>query len=1374
MKLKSFLSAMLLLCVSVYMMGAQTVTTVEQVGTGTKTTGSNVDYVITSTTPFKNSSSYVSINSKTSVVIIQNVKPSVFLSMSNGFSQIKISGTTAVNGTNCQVRMYNKGTIILPYAEGDGTAILTTYTGTNQSGTSYTNYSTGHSGGFMKTLTDADGLNNIKSFTLKRGYMVTFATGTAGWGYSRCFIAAYEDLTMNLPTVLAGNVSSYRVFPFFNFSKSSVGDNTDVTAHRALNSTGGYTWGMGQDMGPDVECVVNHIYEDWPSASACGSQNYTPHMKTNNEPRNSSDDHPQDLETILGNWQNLMRTGMRLGSPTSWDGSDYWNGTGFIKGFLDEIDARGWRCDFVDAHCYWNEYNFTYLESMWWPNMHRPIWVSEWVWGASWNSNGCFASGQTESTIVSTTSNILSTLNNSAHVERYFYWNSEADISKIYKSGALTTLGQTYAATDGGLGYNASYEFVPTVVINRPYDLTGSINGSNVSLNWYSPNGDMCNTVKIQYKTANATTWNTLATQHPADKTSKNDVQNTFSGTLANAGNYIWRVVETYESTEYASDVFSTTVAQNDDLNYLPSNLGDYYFQFYSKEANTDLCWAVAESGNDRVQYKAANSTDKYQLWCIENNSANGGYSFRNLGEPGYLINTNSDAPWNFVTRNSDYTIASAETAFLPIYYSDGYWVVKNIVANMYVGLWDNDKSFAAGEVLAANRTNPTGNTDSADRIGIRAIPRADLNSTLGISAGETPSVGTSYYIYNADAGKFLVNGNSYGTRASLGASGLLWTMQQHPTTGLYTFLNNSNSKYLFVTEADGMYVDGADSNGATIGSVDVTSTYLTNANFANATAATANVGTANNTTATSVTGWTGVASGWHGSAVFSYGSSYYLQATGIGTPPTADPNGNTSGKCLGIVAAWANGTTYYYQSVTLPAGDYTLTIPVYNAGGTNNGTSYIGWVPDSGTSSVTSTTATTVGSWVTQTINFSLAAATTGKICLGYVVTTDAGSASNPHLFFSGVTLTKNDYTPTNDGNQRYFQLNQDSDGYYTIQVNPNSTNFGTAAMGTRYVGFVGDLAGTPYVLPCPLESYHSGVGNKWLFMNETAYNLYKNAINGASSYRQEMWAYVRAAKAKGIGNEEIAIYENPESTVADIMTAQNSLKAKLLALEATENAPVDYSFLLGNADCGSTTFEGWNADGDWSSNTTFYHNGDALLTNRFYEIWVGSGSQLGNRTLSQSVTDLPAGKYQLALDIVATQQGNANLTVTGVNLFLGDQSVSCATANGVPQCFTTPTFEVSNGATVTMGLEISSTTANWVAFDNFRLLYLGPTNNEVVGDITGDGNLTTADVIALVNYLLGRSNNGVVNEDATDVDGNGVKNLADLTKLIHILLGK
>ena len=184
-------------------------------------------------------------------------------------------------------------------------------------------------------------------------------------------------------------------------------------------------------------------------------------MKANNEPANSADDHPQSVADILANWENMMRTGMRLCTPSSWDGSDYWNGTGtIIKVFLDSIDARGWRCDIVDAHCYWPEGNFSHLANYWWPNYHRPIWISEWIWGASWNGNGCWGSGVTDAQILSTTKNILNNLNSMGCVERYAYWNSESK-GHIYENGALTELGKYYAAMNTGLGYNPTYEKVP-------------------------------------------------------------------------------------------------------------------------------------------------------------------------------------------------------------------------------------------------------------------------------------------------------------------------------------------------------------------------------------------------------------------------------------------------------------------------------------------------------------------------------------------------------------------------------------------------------------------------------------------------------------------------------------------------------------------------------------------------------------------------------------------------------------------------------------------------------------------------------------------------------------------------------------------------
>ena len=155
------------------------------------------------------------------------------------------------------------------------------------------------------------------------------------------------------------------------------------------------------------------------------------HMQTNNEPGNSADDHPQSVETVLNNWENLMATGMRLCSPSSHDGSLSW-----LEQFMAEIDKRGWRCDILDMHCYWPEWNLNNALKDYYNKYKRPIWVSEFVWGASWNNNGIFAtdrsfSKENQQKNYDVMSKVLTNWNSFDYVERYAYWNSEADCSKL-------------------------------------------------------------------------------------------------------------------------------------------------------------------------------------------------------------------------------------------------------------------------------------------------------------------------------------------------------------------------------------------------------------------------------------------------------------------------------------------------------------------------------------------------------------------------------------------------------------------------------------------------------------------------------------------------------------------------------------------------------------------------------------------------------------------------------------------------------------------------------------------------------------------------------------------------------------------------------
>ena len=198
----------------------------------------------------------------------------------------------------------------------------------------------------------------------------------------------------------------------------------------------------------------------------------------------------------------------------------------------------------------------------------------------------------------------------------------------------------------------------------------------------------------------------------------------------------------------------------------------------------------------------------------------------------------------------------------------------------------------------------------------------------------------------------------------------------------------------------------------------DVTSTYLTNANFETDEALTGTYLYGYGKDGSpygfqTITGWTSVVTnGDNGNAsypnsgmaagVFSYGSSTQLKGNSKAAPAT-NPNGEATGKCFGFFGVWGCGG-YYYQDVTLVAGKYTITVPMYNQSGTQANTTYTGFFPTSGTNQTVAVNPT-VGSWVNQTVTFTLATDTEGQIRIGYQ-STGSGSGANPMLFIDCVKI--------------------------------------------------------------------------------------------------------------------------------------------------------------------------------------------------------------------------------------------------------------------------------------------------------------------------------------------------------------------------------
>ena len=116
------------------------------------------------------------------------------------------------------------------------------------------------------------------------------------------------------------------------------------------------------------------------------------------------------------------------------------------------------------------------------------------------------------------------------------------------------------------------------------------------------------------------------------------------------------------------------------------------------------------------------------------------------------------------------------------------------------------------------------------------------------------------------------------------------------------------------------------------------------------------------------------------------------------------------------------------------------------------------------------------------------------------------------------------------------------------------------------------------------------------------------------------------------------------------------------------------------------SPSDEGWNKDG------TVYA-----------EKWVSSSWTLPDVKLSQTVTGLPQGSYTVKVYAHAVNQsGNPEIT-KGVSFFAGLNEVQVG-AGGEYRI----NVIVTDGR-LDLGMKVSSTDANWVACDNFRLYYHG-----------------------------------------------------------------
>ena len=166
-----------------------------------------------------------------------------------------------------------------------------------------------------------------------------------------------------------------------------------------------------------------------------------------------------------------------------------------------------------------------------------------------------------------------------------------------------------------------------------------------------------------------------------------------------------------------------------------------------------------------------------------------------------------------------------------------------------------------------------------------------------------------------------------------------------------------------------------------------------------------------------------------------------------------------------------------------------------------------------------------------------------------------------------------------------------------------------------------------------------------------------------------------------------------------------------------------------------------GWTISGGDNTRgyneSSYYTNDEVGVTvDGFIEAW-HDVDILEDGEIWQTLPDLPAGRYRLEVDAIACRQMDETTEVTGVSLFAGSLSRPMATEADKPQSFFLE-FENPFQKDVRIGVRTRNTTANWIAVDNFRLIYIGPSDLYMPESITSTSSET--DLVYLYNVETGK----------------------------------
>ncbi|WP_340112584.1 LamG-like jellyroll fold domain-containing protein [Maribellus mangrovi] len=353
---------------------------------------------------------------------------------------------------------------------------------------------------------------------------------------------------------------------------------------------------------------------------------------------------------------------------------------------------------------------------------------------------------------------------------------------------------------------------------------------------------------------------------------------------------------------------------------------------------------------------------------------------------------------------------------------------------------------------------------------------------------------------------------------------------------------------------------------------------------------------------------------------------------------------------------------------------------------------------------------------------------------------TQDGNPIANQYIFsttWEGVGHLFCDNNPDNPTNENIHFNMVETDAvnhHFTIQ---NEDTWG-GYVADQFVGTTADAieyrAGYSNRVDYDITSADDYI--KWIFISQANYDLYQA--------KAKLDRYMNYAMV--VGGVDLTSYISVYNS--DVTAAINAAAVNLKA----ELGPIDVTSSITNPSFESG-FTGW------TNGLPFYTQGNnpngtgmSKDGSTYAERWTGSVGYLPNGSITQTVTGLTNGFYNLEISGHAVQQAGANPMHSGAYVFCGTDSTEVTVGDN----YVVDIVEVTDGS-LTFGYTLEGTTyVNWTGFDNFRLYYYPPAaSNASLSSITlSEGNLTPGFDSGTTSYYIILPNGTTsVDVDATTV---------------------